>query len=254
VLKAKRLRASGQLALPQAALSNKRYLILTYQGEFDRVHYPLPLAFDEFPDPQELKRTIAQLRGEEGGGRGDKRTWVLPPPAASSSPSPVSPAAAQLGEGGHAGSPHPPEDLLRALEDNRALRRELTHLQASTSRPAAPDTARDAPTRQLEVERDAALGRAAAAEAALDELRLSSKRELRLRARELTDAEQALQASKAAVRELRAKTRDLAAVRFLGSGVDVEGSGAVRLKQLVTRKRVQIRGHPQHLTFASCLP
>ncbi|CAM9826243.1 unnamed protein product, partial [Sphacelaria rigidula] len=26
---------------------NKRYLILTYAGEYDRVHYPLPLAFVE---------------------------------------------------------------------------------------------------------------------------------------------------------------------------------------------------------------
>jgi hypothetical protein len=26
--------------------SNKRYLILTYVGEFDKVHYPLPLNFE----------------------------------------------------------------------------------------------------------------------------------------------------------------------------------------------------------------
>lgn len=30
----------------------KRYLILTYSGEFDRVHYPLPLAYEESPNPE----------------------------------------------------------------------------------------------------------------------------------------------------------------------------------------------------------
>ena len=36
--------------------NNKRYLILTYAAEFDRVHYPLPLVFEESPDPQYLKQ------------------------------------------------------------------------------------------------------------------------------------------------------------------------------------------------------
>lgn len=35
--------------------NNKRYLIVTYAAEFDRVHYPLPLHFDEHPDPARLK-------------------------------------------------------------------------------------------------------------------------------------------------------------------------------------------------------
>ena len=66
VLKAKRLRRAGQAVPPRpasAAANNKRYLILTHEGEFDRVHYPLPLAFEEFPDPAHLKRTVATLRG-----------------------------------------------------------------------------------------------------------------------------------------------------------------------------------------------
>lgn len=41
---------------------NKRYAILTYSGEFDRVHYPLPLAFEEVPNVAALKRAIARLR------------------------------------------------------------------------------------------------------------------------------------------------------------------------------------------------
>lgn len=42
--------------------SNKRYLILTYAAEFDRVHYPLPLAYEDRPDPDRLKGLIQQLR------------------------------------------------------------------------------------------------------------------------------------------------------------------------------------------------
>jgi coiled-coil domain-containing protein 61 len=44
--------------------SKKRYLILTYTVEFDRVHYPLPLSFEEEPDAESLKRTVARLRNE----------------------------------------------------------------------------------------------------------------------------------------------------------------------------------------------
>jgi coiled-coil domain-containing protein 61 len=40
----------------------KRYIILTYTGEYDRVHYPLPLSFEETPNVDALKRTIRRLR------------------------------------------------------------------------------------------------------------------------------------------------------------------------------------------------
>lgn len=42
--------------------NNKRYLILTYSSEFDRVHYPLPLIYEEHPDPVRLKEIIRELR------------------------------------------------------------------------------------------------------------------------------------------------------------------------------------------------
>jgi coiled-coil domain-containing protein 61 len=45
-----------------SGLANKRYLILTYASEFDRVHYPLPLMADEQPDPARFKAVIASLR------------------------------------------------------------------------------------------------------------------------------------------------------------------------------------------------
>jgi hypothetical protein len=42
----------------------KRYVIMTYQGEFDskQVHYPLPLEFEDKPNFPALKRVIARLR------------------------------------------------------------------------------------------------------------------------------------------------------------------------------------------------
>lgn len=48
----------------------KRYLILTYSGEFDRVHYPLPLAFEVTPNIAALKRTIIRLRKQRSAGEG----------------------------------------------------------------------------------------------------------------------------------------------------------------------------------------
>eukprot|EP01028_Stygiella_incarcerata_P008820 TRINITY_DN3957_c0_g1_i1.p1 TRINITY_DN3957_c0_g1~~TRINITY_DN3957_c0_g1_i1.p1 ORF type:complete len:582 (-),score=159.74 TRINITY_DN3957_c0_g1_i1:120-1865(-) len=43
---------------------NRRYLILTYSSEFDKIHYPLPLSFDAHPDPEKLKLKIVSLRNE----------------------------------------------------------------------------------------------------------------------------------------------------------------------------------------------
>ena len=60
-------RKSGGQAPQQAkplVPNNKRYLILTYAAEFDRVHYPLPLLYEENPDPQHLKSIISKLRSE----------------------------------------------------------------------------------------------------------------------------------------------------------------------------------------------
>ncbi|XP_022328744.2 centrosomal protein CCDC61-like isoform X1 [Crassostrea virginica] len=46
------------------SLNSKRYLILTYTVEFDRIHYPLPLPYMGKPDPRALQETIRQLREE----------------------------------------------------------------------------------------------------------------------------------------------------------------------------------------------
>ncbi|XP_076392587.1 centrosomal protein CCDC61 isoform X3 [Megachile rotundata] len=46
------------------ALNNRRYLILTYTVEFDRIHYPLPLEYCGLPDPIILQTTIRRLQAE----------------------------------------------------------------------------------------------------------------------------------------------------------------------------------------------
>lgn len=51
-------RAPLQLTIPP---NNKRYLILTYAAEFDRVHYPLPLLYEE-PTIEHLQSVVQQLR------------------------------------------------------------------------------------------------------------------------------------------------------------------------------------------------
>lgn len=40
----------------------KRYVILTYSNEFDRVHYPLPLSFEDVPNIKSLQAAVARLR------------------------------------------------------------------------------------------------------------------------------------------------------------------------------------------------
>lgn len=56
---------------PQA----KRYLILTYDVEFDRIHYPLALPYCGRPDPARLQDTVRKLQAELERAR--KQVWVI---------------------------------------------------------------------------------------------------------------------------------------------------------------------------------
>lgn len=47
-----------------SAYSNRRYLILRYCVEFDRIHYPVPLDYCGPPDPALLQSTILKLQKE----------------------------------------------------------------------------------------------------------------------------------------------------------------------------------------------
>uniref|UniRef100_K7FIY5 Centrosomal protein CCDC61 n=1 Tax=Pelodiscus sinensis TaxID=13735 RepID=K7FIY5_PELSI len=58
----------GPRHMPSASksslLSSKRYLILIYSVEFDRIHYPLPLPYVGKPDPVALQKVIRELKEE----------------------------------------------------------------------------------------------------------------------------------------------------------------------------------------------
>ena len=60
MLKARQnLNANTSVSVPS---QSKRYLIITYQGEFDRVHFPLPLAHEDTPNVATLQRVIRKLK------------------------------------------------------------------------------------------------------------------------------------------------------------------------------------------------
>lgn len=64
LLKSRRGRSTQPESAKPVLTGNKRYLILTYAAEFDRVHYPLPLLYEETPDAAHFKTIIKALRRE----------------------------------------------------------------------------------------------------------------------------------------------------------------------------------------------
>lgn len=186
-------------AAPSAA-GSKRYLILTYAAEFDRVHYPLPLQYEEHPDPQRLKATIRQLRAQLAAA--------------------TARAAGGLGRrGGSAAAA--PADVKQLSEENAALRAQVQELEAAqglgggSSLAAdvqqlaadAQETVRD--LRAMRRERDGLVARLQQAEAALEGERNLHRRELRRRGKDVADLGGELAAAKDQIRELRLKCREL---------------------------------------------
>ena len=41
--------------------TDKRYMILSHEGEFDKAHYPLPLVYTEEPDMQSMFKTFQRM-------------------------------------------------------------------------------------------------------------------------------------------------------------------------------------------------
>ena len=203
--------APGAAAPPPG--STKRYLILTYAAEFDRVHYPLPLAFEEHPDPRRLQATIRQLRTQLAAAQARGRAGLGRRGGHSAAPSPASSAAAAAG---------PEARQLR--EENAALRARVQALEAALDAATAgggglaadvqalaadaQETVRD--LRGMRQERDGLLARLQQAEAALEGERNLHRRELRRRAKAAADAEAELAAAKDQIRELRLRCRELA--------------------------------------------
>ncbi|GIL99845.1 hypothetical protein Vretimale_4810 [Volvox reticuliferus] len=182
-------RKAGNQAPPQRANppNNKRYLIMTYAAEFDRVHYPLPLLYEENPDPQHLKRVISQLRAEV--------------------------EALQMEAGSRRGSEVSAE-LRRLREENTTLKHQLKQLERGTSPGAATDQSLEARelSRDLKTvrkERDLLQARLEAAEAELERERGVHRRELRRRAKEQQELVEELGRCKEVIRELKMRVRQL---------------------------------------------
>lgn len=101
---------------PTVAPNNKRYLILTYAAEFDRVHYPLPLLYEEHPDPQHLKSIIGKLRSEVDELQRQQQLQVQQVQAGN-------------GRGIRAAEAAVPAELRRLREDNAVLKQQLRQLE-----------------------------------------------------------------------------------------------------------------------------
>ncbi|XP_065058135.1 centrosomal protein CCDC61-like [Rhopilema esculentum] len=63
-LRSKKAAAKRKDAAPNTALSNKRYLIITYTVEFDRIHYPLSLSYVGKFDPVSMRKLFKQQKEE----------------------------------------------------------------------------------------------------------------------------------------------------------------------------------------------
>ncbi|XP_046490790.1 centrosomal protein CCDC61 isoform X1 [Neodiprion pinetum] len=64
LLRCRRTEVGSDYSLVGAKMSNRRYLIITYNVEFDRIHYPLPLEYCGLPDTAVLQSTIRKLEAE----------------------------------------------------------------------------------------------------------------------------------------------------------------------------------------------
>lgn len=181
-------KAGGQAPPPRTQPpNNKRYLIMTYAAEFDRVHYPLPLLYEEHPDPQHLKRIISQLRSEV--------------------------EALQLEAGSRSGSQVSAE-LRRLREENSSLRQQIKQLERSGVGPAAPGAGGESGelTRELRAarkDRDLLASRVEALEAELERERGLHRRELRRKAKEQQEMGDELGRAKELIRELKMRIRQL---------------------------------------------
>ncbi|BES97705.1 Coiled-coil domain containing 61 [Nesidiocoris tenuis] len=55
-----------KLTFPETTAKRRVYFILIYTSEFDRIHYPLPMDFAGFPNPEMLQATIHGLENDKG--------------------------------------------------------------------------------------------------------------------------------------------------------------------------------------------
>ncbi|KAK9839702.1 hypothetical protein WJX81_007090 [Elliptochloris bilobata] len=214
-LEALRARPATAGAGAPAHGASKRYLIMTYAVEYDRVHYPLPLAFEARPDPDRLRATVAGLRAELD--------------------------AARLGCGGRRGMEAAAE-LRRLREQVAAQQAALAAAEAAAREAGAGRAAAEEALRDLRlVRQEGALlqKRAEAAEAELAAQRAAHRRDLRRSAKELAEAQEEAARLREAVRDLRVRCREAA--------LDAEAARARRGGAFASAPRMAYseRGSPQ---------
>ncbi|KAK9825530.1 hypothetical protein WJX74_004345 [Apatococcus lobatus] len=171
--------------------SNKRYLILTYAAEFDRVHYPLPLAYEERPDPERLKGLIRQLRlqlteaGQKPLVRKGNDPWAEVHRLREENAR-LQRQAEQHGQ--ESEEPSTSEELARLVEEVQESAREL-HL--------------------VQQERDLLQQRSESAEAEIEELQTLHRRELRHCTKATEQAQEVEGVAERELKDLRRTCREL---------------------------------------------
>jgi len=192
--------AAGAAAVASAnASSNKRYLILTYSGEFDRVHYPLPLLYDDKPDVNAMRLQIATLRRENDRLRASGG---------------ASRAHHASKENQHVGN-ESTAVARRLREENARLRAQLENIAGSPYASAAPPPNADARRdRELEreirlvrKERDLLQARISTAEGELEAERKAHRRRAAKDRKDIAQLTDDLERSRASCREARALYR-----------------------------------------------
>jgi coiled-coil domain-containing protein 61 len=128
--------------------NSKRYVILTYIVEFDKVHYPLPLKFESAPDPARLKALVSHLRADVAAAQDQAAAANAAAAAATASVRAGSPSrAASSGSGSGASggvdaSARLSADCKRLQEENRKLRQTVRAVSLTTAAAAdAPSSA-----------------------------------------------------------------------------------------------------------------
>lgn len=181
-LKSKRAGAPPRAA-PSSKTNNKRYLILTYAAEFDRVHYPLPLLHEDAPSADALRATVARLKRENAKLA----------------------AGVAGGDGGFVAADTASEGLkiigeenTKLREENDALRTQVRQLQRELSRAAAGASSAGAASLRGSTELAEFRSGSGAGSEREENLRAELKAvttELRLMRRERDDANRAAQAA-----------------------------------------------------------
>ena len=182
----------GQRALSSRdPANNKRYVIVTYASEFDRVHYPLPLMYEgrmeRRPEAAEAERGLAGASPYDSHAAANARKKSQRGTKASKS-----------ARGLRSASPGRPREA--AAKGGRDVKAESLVADLKESQREV---------KLLRKERDLLRARAQAAEAELSRERNAHRREAKRRAKDLAAAEEENAKYRATIRELRGRVRDL---------------------------------------------